>query len=61
MGPRLLSFAGFGRFTDFDLRPVAGRPGHYDYGLLPPALFEKIVHRVIELRREGHIRSSARD
>jgi hypothetical protein len=45
----------------FDLRPVAGRPGHYDYGLLPPALFEKIVHRVIELRREGRIRSSARD
>ena len=30
----------------FDLRPVPGKPGQYDYGVLPPALFTQIVHRV---------------
>jgi mRNA-degrading endonuclease toxin of MazEF toxin-antitoxin module len=35
----------------YDLRPVPGRTDHYDYGLLPPRLFTKVVQRIAELRR----------
>jgi hypothetical protein len=45
----------------FDLRPVAGRSGHYDYGFLPPALFKRIVDRVLELRRAGAAFSISRE
>ena len=37
----------------FDLRPVPGKPGRYSYGFLPPALFSRIVKRVLELRLTG--------
>jgi hypothetical protein len=37
----------------FDLRPIPGKPGQYAYGFLPPALFTRIVQRVLELRRAG--------
>jgi hypothetical protein len=37
----------------FDLRQVPGKPGHYEYGFLPPALFMRISGRIGELRREG--------
>src|SRR5208337_1746796 len=29
----------------FDLRPVPGKPGRYEYGFLPPALYRKMVER----------------
>ena len=53
----------FDEFTwpGFDLRIIRGNPGRYDYGLLPPSLFTRIIDRVLELRREGRIFSSVRD
>lgn len=39
------------RFTwpGFDLRPVPGRPGKFNYGMLPKAFFETIKQRILEL------------
>ena len=37
----------------FDLRPVPGERGRYEYGFLPPALFTRTINRVLELRRTG--------
>jgi hypothetical protein len=39
----------FNEFTwpGFDLCPVPGMPGRYDYGLLPPALFARIAFTVL--------------
>jgi hypothetical protein len=37
----------------FDLRPLPGKRGRYDYGFLPPALFTRILNRILELRRSG--------
>jgi inorganic pyrophosphatase len=53
----------FNEFTwpGYDLRPVPGMPSRYDYGFLPPALFAKIIDRVLELRRTGRAISSPRD
>jgi hypothetical protein len=53
----------FNEFTwpGFDLCPVPGKPGRYDYGLLPPALFTRIATRVLELRREASGVLSPRD
>ena len=45
----------------FDLRPVPGKPGRYEYGFLPPALYRKIVERILELRRERRVFVSVRD
>jgi len=45
----------------FDLRPVPGKPSRYDYGFLSPALFTKIISRVLELRQRGQMSSSSRD
>ena len=45
----------------FDLRPVPGKRGRYDYGLLPSALFTRIVQRVLELRRAGKAYSLSRE
>jgi hypothetical protein len=45
----------------FDLRPIPGRHGQYAYGFLPPALFTRIVQRVLELRRTGKAISLSRE
>ena len=45
----------------FDLRPVPGKPGRYEYGFLPPALYRNIVERILELRRERRVFVSVRD
>jgi len=45
----------------FDLRPVPGKRDRYDYGYLPPALFTRIVSRVLELRRAGKAVSLSRE
>jgi PemK-like, MazF-like toxin of type II toxin-antitoxin system len=37
----------------YDLRPIPGKVGKYDYGLLPPALFKQIANKIIELRQQG--------
>jgi hypothetical protein len=36
-----------------DLRLVPGKANAYDYGFLPPALFQQIVRKIIELRQKG--------
>ena len=34
----------------YDLYPVpAGRPGQFDYGFLPPALYDKVRKLILEL------------
>jgi hypothetical protein len=45
----------------FDLRPIPGQPGRYQYGFLPPALYRKIVERILELRRERRVFVSVRE
>jgi hypothetical protein len=45
----------------FDLCSVPGKPSRYDYGFLPPALFAKIITRVLELRVTGRAVASSRD
>lgn len=37
----------------YDLRPIPGQIGKYDYGFLPPALFKQMVNKIIELRQKG--------
>jgi hypothetical protein len=37
----------------YDLRPIPGKSGKYDYGLLPPVLFKQIANKIIELRQQG--------
>ena len=45
----------------FDLRPLPGQPGRYDYGFLPPALYRKIIERILDLRRQRRVFVSSRD
>ena len=37
----------------YDLRPISGKTGKYDYGFLPPALFTQVTSKIIELRQKG--------
>ena len=39
----------------YDLRPVPGQKDRYHYGLLPPRLFESIVRKFSDLRRQGQV------
>jgi hypothetical protein len=53
-------------FNDFiwpgyDLRLVPGKSGRYDYGLLPPVLFDKIIAKILDLQRQGKVFSTPRD
>jgi uncharacterized protein YifN (PemK superfamily) len=45
----------------YDLRPVPTQKGRYHYGLLPPKLFESIVRKFSELRRQGLSAHTSRD
>ena len=53
----------FNEFTwpGFDLYPVPGKAGCYDYGFLPPVLLRKIVDTMLRLRHEGRTFYSSRD
>ena len=42
----------------YDLRPVPGKTGIYDYGFLPPALYKQIVSKIIELRKKSFNKTS---
>ena len=44
----------------YDLRPIPGKRGRYDYGFLPPSFYTQIVTRALELRREGRTFKSTR-
>lgn len=46
----------------FDIRPVPGRSGRYEYGLIPPAFYTMLVNRTLELRKMGLVfKPSSRD
>lgn len=45
----------------FDLRPVPGRKDRCHYGLLPPRLFESLIAKFSELRRQGKALQTSRD
>lgn len=42
----------------YDLRPIPGKAGTYDYGFLPPVLFKQLVRKIIELRQKGLSKTS---
>jgi len=41
----------------FDLRPIPGRLGRYDYGMLPPRLFQRLRDGILarQKARAGHV------
>lgn len=45
----------------FDLSPVPGNAGRYDYGLLPPRLFQTVIEKFTELRKRRPIPPTLRD
>lgn len=45
----------------FDLRPVPGQKDRYHYGFLPPKLFERVIGKFSELRRQGRSSRTSRD
>jgi len=45
----------------YDLRPVPDQKDRYHYGLLPPKLFESVVRKFSELRRQGRAAHISRD
>lgn len=45
----------------YDLRQIPGQAGRYDYGLLPPKFFEKLIKRFTELRQVGQTAATSRD
>jgi hypothetical protein len=53
----------FNRFAwpGFDLRPVPGRSGRFDYGLLPPRFFAELIARIQALARQQRPTSVLRD
>lgn len=61
--PSWIVLGDFNFFTwpGFDLRPVPGQADRYHYGLLPPTLFESIVRKFSELRRQGQAAHPSRN
>ena len=45
----------------YDLRPRAGRPLRYDYGMLPQILFERLRRGILDRQRERPSRIAPRD
>jgi hypothetical protein len=45
----------------FDLAPVPGERGKYDYGALPPRFFQDVIAKFSELRRHKRSKSTIRD
>lgn len=47
----------------FDLRPVPGNPDRFEYGMLPPALFEQLRTGILKLQKErrGRVISRGED
>lgn len=58
-----LRFDELNRFAwpGFDLRPIPGRGGAYDYGMLPPNLFEKLKQCILRRQKERPIQPVPRD
>ena len=45
----------------FDLRPIRRGEDRSDYGLLPPRLFDQLIAKFTELRKQGKVVASSRD
>lgn len=45
----------------YDLRPIPGRPGRYDYGMLPPSLFQQLRDGILARQKAGVGRIVSRD
>lgn len=45
----------------YDLKPVRGAKGKFDYGFLPPALFDLLLRRFVEIWRGGQGKAVQRD
>lgn len=47
----------------FDLRPIPGKPERFDYGMLPPTLFEQLRTGILKLQnqRKGRVISRGGD
>lgn len=41
----------------YDLRPLPGQPGRYDYGLLPRDLFERLREAILERQQRLSLRA----
>jgi hypothetical protein len=49
------------KWPGYDLRPIDEREGRVDYGLLPPKLFEQVIAKFAQLRRDGILAHTSRD
>lgn len=45
----------------FDLRPIKGETDRFDYGFLPPKLFEQIKINILELAKKRKLKTTSRD
>ena len=45
----------------YDLRPMPGRPGKYDYGMLPREIFEQLKDGILARQRAKRGRTQGRD
>lgn len=45
----------------YDLKPISGSKGKFDYGFLPPRLFDMIIKRFVTLWSEGRGKAVPRD
>jgi hypothetical protein len=45
----------------YDLKPIRGAKGKFDYGFLPPALFNALLQRYAEIWRAGQGKAVPRD
>jgi hypothetical protein len=45
----------------YDLRPIPGRPGRYDYGMLPPGLFQRLREGILARQKALSGRIISRD
>ena len=62
-GRQWLRFDELNRFAwpGYDLRPVPGNAGTYDYGMLPQDLFEKVRAGILRLQKARRIKAVPRD
>ncbi|HEY3888354.1 MAG TPA: growth inhibitor PemK [Caulobacteraceae bacterium] len=45
----------------YDLRPIPGRAGAFDYGMLPPGLFEQLRQAILARQTASRVRVQGRE
>lgn len=45
----------------FDLRPIPNRPGTFEYGMLPQAVYQRVKATILALYRARRLNTTARD